>query len=187
MASLSITKRNKLIGLIRFGIYTSLIFAIIYYIDTNKVHYIQITTGFVYGFLLGILEEIASHRRFDTISLSLQFAIKFIGILIILVIILATFWLIMPRPAQSPVDQKTVWEHLKDMHFISPLISAFAVAIVVSTYFQIERLVGKNVLNNYLRGRYRRPKKEIRVFLFIDLKSSTSLSEKLLKQYIDLN
>lgn len=179
MAGISITKRNKLVRMVRFGIYTSLIFATIYYIDTNKIHYHQIVTGFVYGFLLGILEEIASHRRFDSISLALQFAIKFIGILIILFIISMVWWLIIPRTEHVSEQQKEVWERMKEMHFLSPLISAFAVAIVVSTYFQIEKLVGKNVLNNYLRGRYRRPKKEIRVFLFIDLKASTSLSEKL--------
>ncbi|MDZ7606939.1 MAG: adenylate/guanylate cyclase domain-containing protein [Cyclobacteriaceae bacterium] len=168
-----------MIRLIRFGIYTSLIFATIYYIDTNKIHYNQIIIGFIYGFLLGVLEEITSHRRFDSINLALQFAIKVAGILFILFLISAGIWMIFPRPINRPVDDKTVWEHLKELHFLSPLLSAFAVALIVSTYFQIEKLVGKNMLNNYLRGRYRRPKKEIRVFLFIDLKASTSLSERL--------
>ena len=179
MTSISITKRNKIVRLLRFGIYTSLIFTTIYYIDTNKIHFHQFVTGFVYGFLLGILEEITSHRRFDSISLAIQVAIKFFGILLILFLMGLIMWLIFPRPDNLPVDNKTVMDHLKEMHFMSPLISAFAVALVVSTYFQIEKLVGKNMLINYLRGRYRRPKKEIRVFLFIDLKSSTSLSERL--------
>jgi len=179
MASISITKRNKIVRLIRFGIYTSLIFATIYYIDTNRIHFHQFVIGFVYGVLLGILEEITSHRRFDSISLAMQFAIKFLGILIILALMTSVLWLIIPRPTVVSPEQIKAWEQMKEMHFISPLLSALLVAFAVSTYFQIEKLVGKNVLINYLRGRYRRPKKEIRVFLFIDLKSSTSLSEKL--------
>jgi hypothetical protein len=35
------------------------------------------------------------------------------------------------------------------------------------------------MMTNYLKGKYRRSKKEIRIFLFIDLKSSTSILEKL--------
>ncbi|MDZ7605494.1 MAG: adenylate/guanylate cyclase domain-containing protein [Cyclobacteriaceae bacterium] len=62
---------------------------------------------------------------------------------------------------------------------VNYIISAFIVAITISMYFQMEKLVGKNMLFNYLKGRYRKPKKEIRIFLFMDLKSSTSISEKL--------
>jgi len=47
------------------------------------------------------------------------------------------------------------------------------------TYFQTEKLVGRKMLINYLKGRYKKPKKEIRVFMFLDLKSSTTLAEKL--------
>ncbi|MCG8310421.1 MAG: adenylate/guanylate cyclase domain-containing protein [Cytophagales bacterium] len=68
---------------------------------------------------------------------------------------------------------------LQQKEVSSPLILAIIVAFTMITYFQVEKLIGKNVLINYLNGRYRKPKKEIRVFLFLDLKGSTTISEKL--------
>jgi adenylate cyclase len=133
--------------------------------------------GFIFGIMVGIVEEITSHRKFVAISLPLQFLLKLIGIAIIISILAAL--VIYKTMVTRGIDLQSVLDHWGEKQFSSPLISAFLVAFTVSTYFQIEKLVGKNMLFNYLKGRYRKPKKEIRVFLFMDLKSSTTLSEKL--------
>lgn len=173
MPRISILKKNKIKKLLRFGLHTSLIFTAIFYIDTNEFYISQVFVGFIFGIFVGLLEEITSHRRFVKVSLPLQFLVKFLGILLIVVVILSVILFIYDL---KPEDIRT-FASRKEVS--SPLILAFVVAISVSTYFQIEKLIGKNVLANYLRGRYRKPKKEIRVFLFLDLKSSTTISEKL--------
>jgi len=43
---------------------------------------------------------------------------------------------------------------------------------------QISDKLGQGVLINYLLGRYHRPKEEMRIFMFLDLKSSTSYAEE---------
>lgn len=134
-------------------------------------------TGFVFGMMVGILEEIASHRRILSISLPLQFAFKLIGIFFILFFISSI--LTLSFVTFSEVEFDTILSHLKQKEISSSIISSFFVALMVSGYFQIERLIGTNLLINYLSGRYRKPKKEIRVFHFLDLRSSTSISEKL--------
>ncbi len=177
MVTIGILKKNRLKRLFRFGIVTSLIFFIIFYIDTNKFFLPQMIHGFIFGVMVGIVEEITSHRKLVSIPLPLQFLIKLLGIILIVAILAAL--VIYKGMVTRGVDLQSVLSHWGEKQFSSPLISAFVVAFTVSTYFQIEKLVGKNMLFNYLRGRYRRPKKEIRVFLFLDLKSSTTLSEKL--------
>jgi len=177
MPRISILKKNKIKRLLRFGLYTSLFFALIFFIDTNKFFPSQLISGFIFGLLVGILEEITSHRRFVSISIQLQFIIKLAGILFIILLLASV--LILSFYLFHNIDFKQIWAHMGEKEITSPIVSALLVATGVSTYFQIERLVGKNMLKNYLKGRYRKPKKEIRVFLFMDLKSSTSLSEKL--------
>ena len=54
-----------------------------------------------------------------------------------------------------------------------------AVVFLLFSITQIVRIVGPRVLGNILIGRYRRPKSEERIFLFLDIKDSTPLSEKL--------
>ena len=176
MASVGILNRHKFYKLLRFGLYTSLIFALIFYIDTNKFYQLQLLSGFIFGVVLGLLEELTNSRKFVSLSLPLQYFYKTIGYLSIITIV--TFWPILLHFNISEITLDTILENFQDRRK-NVLISAMLVAISVSTYFQIEKLVGKTMLINYLRGRYRKPKKEIRVFLFMDLKSSTTLSEKL--------
>ncbi|MBT7747027.1 MAG: adenylate/guanylate cyclase domain-containing protein [Alphaproteobacteria bacterium] len=54
-----------------------------------------------------------------------------------------------------------------------------SIAFVLLSFTQIVRIVGGRVLFNILVGRYIRPVREDRIFLFLDIKDSTPLSEKL--------
>jgi adenylate cyclase len=44
---------------------------------------------------------------------------------------------------------------------------------------QVNRMIGANVLRYFLTGVYHRPKDEERIFMFLDLESSTELAERL--------
>ena len=56
---------------------------------------------------------------------------------------------------------------------------AFTVSVVTGAILELARLVGGRVLINVVVGRYRRPAREQRVLLFLDLAGSTSLAESL--------
>jgi len=62
-----------------------------------------------------------------------------------------------------------------------PSVFIFAVGMVTLLYgiLQIVRVVGPRVLLNIFFGRYRRPVKEARIFLFLDIQGSTAMSEHL--------
>jgi adenylate cyclase len=55
----------------------------------------------------------------------------------------------------------------------------FAVSLVISFLFDVNRLLGQNVLLSFMTGRYFKPRVEQRVFLMIDMKNSTSVAERL--------
>ena len=46
-------------------------------------------------------------------------------------------------------------------------------------YLQVNRLPGEGILIKFLKGKYRRPTEEERIFMFLDVKSSTNIAEKL--------
>jgi len=56
---------------------------------------------------------------------------------------------------------------------------AFVLSVVIGAVFQLTRLVGSRILLNFILGRYRRPTREQRVLLFLDIAGSTSLAESM--------
>jgi adenylate cyclase len=59
------------------------------------------------------------------------------------------------------------------------LMFGLAASITILFLFDIGRLLGPNVLLNFMLGRYYRPRIEERVFLFADMEGSTQFAERL--------
>ncbi|RUT77963.1 adenylate/guanylate cyclase domain-containing protein [Ancylomarina longa] len=63
--------------------------------------------------------------------------------------------------------------------FYAILSYFFIVGTLIEIFHDIDRKFGRGVLMKFLLGRYFKPKEEDRIFLFMDLKSSTYYAEKL--------
>jgi adenylate cyclase len=63
--------------------------------------------------------------------------------------------------------------------FQQDLLFSFAVSLIFNSALRLRGLVGGRVLFNFLLGRYNRPVREERVFMFLDLADSTPLAEKM--------
>ena len=59
------------------------------------------------------------------------------------------------------------------------IIFSLGVFSIMIFFMQISRLLGEGVLLKFLSGRYNKPVEEERIFMFLDLKSSTTLAEKI--------
>ena len=53
------------------------------------------------------------------------------------------------------------------------------IVVVFSAIVQVVRIIGARVLGNFILGRYHRPVREGRIFMFLDLAGSTALAERL--------
>ena len=73
-------------------------------------------------------------------------------------------------------------ELLKAFSSKQPLIYIFySILISILFYYnqQVSKKIGPRLLMNLLLGRYHKPKEENRIFMFLDLTSSTTIAEKL--------
>ena len=79
-------------------------------------------------------------------------------------------------------------EHIKGERFQNFLFEGdfivivfYSLIIISSIIFviQINRKMGQGILLNFITGRYHAPREEEKIFMFLDLKSSTSIGEKL--------
>ena len=66
-----------------------------------------------------------------------------------------------------------------DAHLIYAVPFFVVLAVTIQFVFQMNRMVGANVLGYFMAGVYRHPKAEERIFLFLDLEGSTRLAEEL--------
>lgn len=63
-------------------------------------------------------------------------------------------------------------------YYLIVLYTLFLSSTIIFTH-QLSRKLGQNVLWNFITGKYRRPKEEERIFMFLDLNDSTPIAEKL--------
>jgi adenylate cyclase len=111
----------------------------------------------------------APRARLVPATFMVTVAIRSIVYLMIFLIAIAVGQFLVPNhPPARPVNISR-----EDVLF------CFAVTFVVSFLFEVNSLLGQNVLLSYVTGRYHRPQVEQRVFLIIDMKHSTAAAERL--------
>jgi adenylate cyclase len=64
-------------------------------------------------------------------------------------------------------------------NFNQAMALIFFLSVAFNFVLQMNRLVGQNVLLNFISGTYHKPKDEERIFMFLDLESSAGMAEKL--------
>jgi adenylate cyclase len=68
---------------------------------------------------------------------------------------------------------------LVDEQFVISVAASFFAALLFNFLGQVNGLLGRGVLVGLILGRYHRPREEVRVFLLIDLRSSTQIATRL--------
>ncbi|MBC7934520.1 MAG: adenylate/guanylate cyclase domain-containing protein [Rhizobacter sp.] len=143
---------------------------------------VAIILGVLYGIILGSTDYILDKRIFRKKPLGRIILLKTVISLSILILlfVLIRFILFDLLISSSPygtvftVTNKS-WEYV----FIILMIYYFFMTLVVNFINQVNKKYGPGVLLPLLLGKYRNPQEEERIFMFLDLKSSTSIAEVL--------
>ena len=157
-------------------------------VDEQFVDY----NGPLLGLAMGagfIKVEIFILSKFKKKFLRLPFLLSIFIKAIVYLIIIIYVWAIMSFIVGT-LEGKTMEEFYESMFSIDLLIIVVYTLlfyVVLSFYAQINLLLGEGVLWKFLLGRYRKPVHENRIFMFLDMKSSTTIAEQLgLEKYYSL-
>lgn len=136
------------------------------------------------GLMVGAIEVIVLEKRFVHFSLFKKIAYKFIFYLILsLLIITITFPIAASIESQIPIYDPYVWNKLLrffgSLTFVNTLAQLGTHILASVIYASISEHIGPQNLWHLVLGRYHRPKVENRIFMFLDMKDSTSIAEKL--------
>jgi len=83
------------------------------------------------------------------------------------------------------IQDITMWTH----NLVSATFLTLGLSFTSAFVLMLRRMLGPNVLLNFFTGRYHTPVEEERIFMFVDIVSSTAIAEKIghLKFHVFLN
>jgi len=136
------------------------------------------------GAIVGVLEVLYLEKRFSNRTLRVKFFYKFLIYLTLFIVIIVLLF-----PVASALEtgisllEVDAWQKLgRFLISISFLITLFHLSVrlmVCLIYSAISENLGHHVFLNFFSGKYHQPKIEKRIFMFLDMKSSTTIAEAL--------
>ena len=146
----------------------------------------DIIIGFLFGFIISSVDIYFFSKRFRRLSFTATLIIRtaFFTIVAAILIILVGILNLGARFGKQYYDVirdngGTMMDYIKSEEFSDIIIYLILLSFIINFILQINKLLGQNVMLNYLRGKYQTPLEEELIFMFLDLKSSTTIAEKL--------
>jgi len=157
-----------------------MLFGICYeFLDSGKITFAGPGQGFILGMALAAFEEFIFPKKMRTESFTRTVITKTATYLSIITFVFLVFALLYGKFAES----KTFEDYLTEVIYPSEKYIAIGISglfyLATIFFIQLNKLLGPGVLLKFVSGRYHTPKIEQRVFMFLDLKSSTSIAETL--------
>lgn len=134
------------------------------------------------GLLIGTLEISYFNRLFSPKSFTKKVLLKsamYLGIIISFILILTV--IANAIELQRSILDKQVWENVLALFFGYAFLSVgvyMALVILASQFYaEVSDNLGLPVLSNFLTGKYHAPREEERIFMFVDMRSSSAIAE----------
>lgn len=130
--------------------------------------------GLIFGTSIYLIKSVQYKIRFPSFGLSILAQFSFV---------LATLFLTFAGVVWMYSGRIRSFSQYMEILF-SPIVlwnilAVFISICLVSGVIQISRKLGPGVLRNWMLGRYHEPTEERRVFMFLDMKDSTTIAEQL--------
>ncbi|MCB0728884.1 MAG: adenylate/guanylate cyclase domain-containing protein [Ignavibacteriae bacterium] len=146
----------------------------------NRIFF-GVLLGIIYGITFGIMDYFFERHYFRRLSLGISLLIKTITSFIVfltLYILIKFMFENYLRPmyyVNAPVFNQEFWKYL----FYMFILYNYVMILIINFINQVNKKYGPGVLLPLLLGKYRKPRVEEKIFMFMDLKSSTTIAEKL--------
>ncbi|MDX2247109.1 MAG: adenylate/guanylate cyclase domain-containing protein [Bacteroidia bacterium] len=139
-------------------------------------------TGTAFGLAFGLLDILLDKKILRETAYGLVILIRTLAHIILTLVIILHSILITHLLFDGGLDETFV-ELLRESMLSKTAIVLLVYTGVVSILFnlirQINAMFGPGILYNIISGKYHHPKEESRIFMFLDLKSSTTYAERL--------
>jgi len=160
------------------------------YWETNIKYDLQISLiiigigSFLSGLIQGWIEVTWLRKKLSKFPFWLKILLKNVFYITFVVLFLLILTLIsnanrFDLSILDPEVNKSLWEFMNSFAFWSIVIFVGVILEVGLFYSEMTEYLGTEALYNYSFGKYHNPKQETRIFMFLDMKSSTTIAEKM--------
>ena len=150
----------------------------------HSVIFITPVFALITGLCLGTFEILYINKWFQQLS----FGKKILYKSAIYLIIISSFLILVSAVANyfelgagffSKQVWDIVWAFFFTYAFLSIILYVAAITVVLQFYTEVSESVSLSVLQNFFTGKYHKPVEEERIFMFLDMKSSTRIAESI--------
>ena len=140
--------------------------------------------AFMMGLLFGSIEVFYLGTLFANRAFFQKILIKTAIYLLSTIFLLLTYYTIvnslrMGLPIFDEAVAHSLIQFASDFVFWSVVIYAGVITFITLFVTEVSDYLGDIVINNFFTGRYHKPREEERIFMFLDMKSSTTIAERL--------
>ncbi|MES1219978.1 MAG: adenylate/guanylate cyclase domain-containing protein [Bacteroidota bacterium] len=171
---------RKLKALALICLFTSLAGVIYQLINEKRLDYNSVLVGLPLGLAFGML-EIFLFPRIETKFRQWPFSrlIVFKTLLYTAIIYAITVALKIAGGLAEGRKMRELPESMGSVEELTLVIYTLVNYALLVFFMQINHLLGEGVLWKFIRGKYHKPREEERIFMFLDMKSSTTIAEQL--------
>jgi len=169
--------RRRLLASAKLGLVT-----IPFYLALDVVHGYEIVPasfvlGFGLGFGTGVAELFLLRVWFRNLPFVVHLAAKSLTLFGAMYVAFAVLNLLNVALVGMTWQEYTI-ELFSSTTFIM-MVEGLGIFTILLFFIHLDRMLGRGILLGYVTGRYHRPRREKRIFMFLDLKGSTTLAENM--------
>ncbi|MEM9820786.1 MAG: adenylate/guanylate cyclase domain-containing protein [Bacteroidota bacterium] len=150
----------------------------------NFIIFVPAVSAMVIGLFIGVFEVFYLNRWFRKSSFFRKIFFKTVVYLLLTTIAIFTIFVVSNAfELKTNLFDDQIWENgvkfFTDFAFWSIVLYFILGVIICLFYTEVSDYIGQSVLLNFFTGKYHRPIEERRIFMFLDMRSSTSIAEQL--------
>lgn len=134
--------------------------------------------GFIVGIFYAIVEFLFDNFLSKRLALGLNLVIKSLVYFVLIIVLLSSLSFLIEVQIDIDLPNERGWWR-KDPFFWNTVLFFVVASITFSLIRIANDKFGRGVFLNMLLGKYKQPKEEERVLMFVDLKDSTTIAEVL--------
>lgn len=133
--------------------------------------------AFGFGLVLGVFEEFIIGNWFRKLSTPSQIIIRIvvINLMVISILIISAIY----SKSSGEYGDISLISYIIGSNYFRLIYETLIISMMIIFYFQTQSLIGRKMFSKYLFGKYSTPIEEDRIFMFLDLKDSTTIAEKI--------
>ncbi len=172
-------KIQNILLIIGIGLIFGLLYNYLFYPHSLTEYLEAVIISILIGLMVGILEEFVFKKVFQSISFLFVLLVRTILYSLLTCIVLSLVLSIETSSIEKISYSKALIQYFDSPSFQRDFGFTFFFIILMLFISQITLLIGRANFFRLLLGLYHKPREVSRIFMFVDLKGSTTIAEKL--------